>query len=191
MSARLSFLLNDIQSPINIGQCLRTAETYGIDVYFHDPRCIATDPAKLRTIGDFSCGALERRAFRSVASLGTFLCSHSGRVVATTLCPDAVRLPEFHFEPGDLIVLGNEYDGVDSDVIGMADCKVYVPMPPGCLPKLRSSSPIDPMRHHAVKQNGVPNLNVSVTAGIVAYAHACSVAAPVRAIRADRAHASQ
>jgi len=176
MSANLSFLLNDVQSPINIGQCLRTSETYGIDVYFHDPRGIAANPVNLRTIEDFSCGALERRGYRCVASLGTFLCSHPGRVVATTLCPDALRLPEFHFEPGDLIVLGNEYDGVGAEVIRMADCKVYVPMPPGCLPKLRSRRPIDPNRPHAVKQNGVPNLNVSVTAGIVAYAHACSVA---------------
>jgi tRNA (cytidine/uridine-2'-O-)-methyltransferase len=185
---RLGFLLNDLQSPINIGQCLRTAETYGIDVYLHDPRGVSSDACKLRTIADFSCGALDRRAFRTVRALESFLCNRPGRVVATSLCADAVRLPDFRFEADDLIVFGNEYDGLGAEVLSIADRKIYVPMPDACLPKPRSRSPIDPLRRHEVNQNGVPNLNVGVTAGIVAYAHACA-AATVRAPLADRERA--
>ncbi|MET0383317.1 MAG: TrmH family RNA methyltransferase [Burkholderiaceae bacterium] len=171
--SRLHFLLNDLQSPINIGQCLRAAETYGIDLHIHDPRKITADADMLRTISDFSCGAWERRAFRGVNGAAAFLRSHPGRVVATCLCPTAVRLPAFRFEPDDMVVFGNEYDGLGPDILDLADEKLYVPMPAACLPKPRSGKPIDPSRTHGVQRNGLPNLNVAVTAGIIAYAHAC------------------
>jgi tRNA G18 (ribose-2'-O)-methylase SpoU len=78
-------------------------------------------------------------------------------------------LRDFIFEPGDVVFLGNEYDGLPSTMIGSADATLYVPLPPGYLPKKRSHSPIDPERPVPVVQNGIPNLNVAMAATIICY----------------------
>lgn len=171
---RLRFLLDDLQSPVNIGQCARIAEVYGIELCVADPRGITASEAARKTISDFSCGAWQRRAIRVVPSAERVALGHEGgRVVATCVEPGAVRLHDFEFAPDDLLVFGNEYDGVGAGVLAGAHAKVYIAMPPGHLPKQRSHSPIDPGRRQAVSQNGVPNLNVAVSAGIVAYAWSC------------------
>jgi len=171
---RIGFLLNDLQSPINIGQCLRIAETYGIDLHVNDPRKITADAKNSQTISDFSCGAWDRRAWRALDGAEGFMRTYGkGRLVATCLRPEAVRLPEFQFRPNDLIIFGNEYDGLETHLLELADEMVYIPLPNACLPKPRSWRPIDPNRFHEVSQNGVPNLSVAVSAGIVAYAYFC------------------
>jgi tRNA G18 (ribose-2'-O)-methylase SpoU len=171
---RLHFLLDGLQSPINIGKCSRTAEIFGIDLYVHDPRGLTKNPQSLQTISDFSCGAWERRTNHMVSDLHSFIKTYkNGRRVATCLQEDAVRLRDFQFADGDLIIFGNEYDGVDSEIIKSADAKVYIAMPELSLPKPHSNKPIDPSRSSDVNQNGIPNLNVAVAAGIVGYAYSC------------------
>jgi tRNA(Leu) C34 or U34 (ribose-2'-O)-methylase TrmL len=171
---RIGYLLNDLQSPINIGQCARVAETYGIDLHVNDPRKITESAENSRTISDFSCGAWDRRGCNALDNAQAFMRSYGkGRLVATCLSPDAVRLPDFQFESNDLIIFGNEYDGLDTQLLELVDEMVYIPLQSACLPKPRSWHPIDPQRHHEVNQNGVPNLNVAITAGIVAYAYSC------------------
>lgn len=171
---KIAFLLDDLQSPINIGQCARTAEVYGIELFIDDPRRITSDPRGVATISDFSCGAWQRRAFKAVGGAAAFVRGYAqGRVVATCVSADAAPLPGFEFRPHDLVVFGNEYDGLSAEVMAQADANLYVPMPDVWVPKPRSTRPIDPRRRPGVRRNGVPNLNVAVTAGIVAYAYSC------------------
>jgi tRNA G18 (ribose-2'-O)-methylase SpoU len=162
-------LLYDLQSPVNIGQILRTGEQFHIDVIVYDPRDIFSDPTKRRTISDFSCGALSRHPPKLIPDYSVFRAMHDGRLVATCLRPDAMLLNNFYFRRQDTIILGNEYDGLPASVIDAADASLYIPLPKAELPKPASFSAIDPARSAAVAQNGVPNLNVAMTASIISY----------------------
>jgi tRNA G18 (ribose-2'-O)-methylase SpoU len=161
--------LHDLQSPINIGLILRAGEQFQIDVAMCDARGILKNKSKLLTISDFSCGALDRRPPRIVSSMAAFRKKKSGRMIAACLDKNAKILRNFVFEPNDVILFGNEYDGLSREIIVAADAKLYIPLPPGAVPKPRSYSPIDPKRVAAVGRNGLPNLNVAMAATIIGY----------------------
>ncbi|MDE3036829.1 MAG: hypothetical protein KGJ21_00025 [Pseudomonadota bacterium] len=78
-------------------------------------------------------------------------------------------LPQFSFHSEDVILLGNEYDGLPAHIIEECDSTMYIPLPQAVLYKPQSFSPIDPVRSRSVAQNGIPNLNVAMTASIISY----------------------
>jgi tRNA G18 (ribose-2'-O)-methylase SpoU len=174
-SPRIRFLLDGLQSPINIGMCARIAEVYGVELLVHDPRGVTQDIGSAKVISDYACGAWQRAGSIGVSSDMASLMKQrgTGRRIASCLRPDAVDLRDFEFESGDVIMFGNEYDGLASTTIDRADAKIYIAMPDAFLPKPPSHVPIDPCRRQSVNENGKPNLNVATAAGIVAYAYAC------------------
>ncbi len=169
-SADLGLVLFGLQSPINIGLILRIAEAYQFAVNILDQHRVLDDPSKLRTVSDFACGALPRRGFHRLDSPESLAGLRQGRrLVATSIGQTALPLPDYQCEPGDLIVFGNEYDGLPDDVVGGADVIIQVPIPVVWMPKQDSYQPIDPLRTTPVARDGQPSLNVAVTAGIVCY----------------------
>ena len=167
----LELLLFGLQSPVNIGMILRIAEAYECKVSILDLHGVLDDPEKLSTTKDFACGALSRRALERLegpSALGRLRCGR--RFVATSIGRSVQPLSSFHFSPGDLLALGNEYDGLPEDVVAGADALVQVPTPAVWMPKAKSQSPIDPHRTAPVARDGQPSLNVAVTAGILCYA---------------------
>ena len=167
----LELLLYGLQSPVNIGLTLRIAETFFFQVSILDLCGVLEDAGKLATVGDFSCGAMSRRSWRRLGGTAALADLRSGRrFIATSIGKNATPLTEFQFFPGDLIALGNEYDGLPDDVTANADAQLRVPTPAIWLPKEKSHSPIDPRRTAGVARDGEPSLNVAVTAGIVCYA---------------------
>jgi tRNA G18 (ribose-2'-O)-methylase SpoU len=164
------FLLYGLKSPINLGIILRVAETYQFQVSILDLHGVLDNPEKLSTLTDFACGAMSRRILRRLEDASALEELRKGRrMVATGSAHHALPLPNYHFLPGDLFVLGNEYDGLPENVVVSADAVLHVPMPAALLPKERSHSPIDPTRTAPVNRNGEPNLNVAMTAGILCY----------------------
>ena len=162
----IRLLLWQLQSPINLGMLLRVAETYHVRV-----GVLGTDDALSPTTRDFACGALERVGFdRFADQAAAEAWRGSGRLIATSIERGAVDLPDFRFEPGDVVALGNEYDGLPGSVENAADCKIVIPMAAVWTPKPRSVSPIDPARTKPVSRDGEPNLNVAVAGAIVCYA---------------------
>lgn len=166
------FLLYGLQSPINIGMILRLAETFRMGVLIYDQHGVLDDHDRLQTISDFACGALERvppivlRAAPAVwQTIGD--CT----LVATTLAADAIRLPDFDWRAAErmVIALGNEYDGLPDEVTGRATLRLMIPLPEGFHPKPASAHPIDPARTRPVAHEGQPNLNVAISAGVIAY----------------------
>ena len=164
-----SVLLYGLQSPVNIGQILRTGEQFQMRVFIFDPRGIFNDSEKRHVISDFSCGALTRRPPCLIDDYQAFKDNHRGRMVATCLRPDATLLSDFCFQQEDIVVLGNEYDGLPSPIIDTADAALYIPLPKASLPKPPSFAPIDASRNASVAQDGIPNLNVAMTASIIGY----------------------
>lgn len=166
----LEFLLYGLQSPTNIGMILRVAETYRFRVSIYDPFGVLNYPDKLRTITDFSCGALRRRGFRDLADDAAIAPILRGRrLIATSIVPTSCALPDFGFCRGDIFALGNEYDGLPAPLLSRADAVLHIPMPAGFSPKPKALQPIDPDRTTPVARDGQPNLNVAMTAGILCY----------------------
>ena len=169
--SRLELLLFGLQSPINIGMILRVAETYKVPVSILDPHGVLADAGKLGTIADFACGALARCGFRRVEGAAAIGPLRAGRrLVATSIENGSTSLTDHTFMAGDIVALGNEYDGLPAGVIAGADVVLRVPMPAGWTPKPKASQPIDPGRAAPVARDGTPNLNVAMTGAIICYA---------------------
>lgn len=168
-------LLVGVRSPINTGMILRVAETYEAPVGICGADDLLDDPARMQTIRDFGCGALERRGFARLAGLDEALrWVGAGRLVATTIAPDAVELPDFTFREGDVVAFGSEYDGLDPAFAARADAALTIPMPDVFTPKPPSRSPIDPGRTTPPANDGRPNLNVAMSVGVVCYTAYCA-----------------
>lgn len=165
----LRLLLYGLQSPINVGAVLRVAETYGVAVDVWDPPGLFADSGTLRWISDFSCGAYARGAYRLLDAAPSPRAGH-GRRIATCLRGRATSLPDFDFQPGDVVAIGNEYDGLPADYIAAADCRLHIPMPPGYTPKPPSLQPIDPTRPPMDPADGSPVLSAAMSAAIICYA---------------------
>jgi tRNA G18 (ribose-2'-O)-methylase SpoU len=178
-------LLYDLRSPINIGMILRLAETFQLRVSIFDPAHVLRDAARLQTISDFACGALQRRPPRMLPGAAQLRQLRRGvRLIATAIEGGASTLPEFAWRHTDILVLGNEYDGLPADLVASAEARVHIPMPDGYVPKPRSRAPIDPTRVGPVANDGMPNLNVAVAAGILCYTrYMATVSAPTTTSR--------
>jgi tRNA G18 (ribose-2'-O)-methylase SpoU len=165
----LNILLCGLQSPINCGMILRSAEAYGHTVTIHDSFGIFSDRQKSETVSDFACGALQRHPPVMLDDLMEHLKSAQARIIATAIAGDTHVAHSFKWRPDDIVLVGNEYDGLDSGLVDMSDCRVRIQMPPGHLPKPKSFQPIDRQRHKDVNNNGAPNLNTAVATSIICY----------------------
>lgn len=162
------FLLHALQSPINIGMILRTAEVFETGVMIYDAHGVMKGDA-IETIADFACGALGRRPPLVFDRAEDCVARVKGRLIATGLDENAKPLPYHKWQSDDCVVLGNEYDGLPDPLVARADSVIWVPTSSQYLPKPISASPIDPHRVERVRNNGDTSLNVAATAAIIAY----------------------
>lgn len=176
VAATPRLLLFGLQSPINIGMILRVAETYGSPVSVFDPHEIFSDPQFRLIVSDFACGALQRVPPAVFTNPGEFRNMRGrSRLIATVIEPGSVSLLDFAWRASDVVVLGNECDGLPREVLDAATVRLRIPMPDGYTPKPVSNYPIDPARTAAVAHDGRPNLNVAVAAAILVYSAYTSV----------------
>jgi tRNA G18 (ribose-2'-O)-methylase SpoU len=170
-SPNIKILLVGLQSPINIGMILRVAETYRVPVALYRCEEVLDDGAAMLTVSDFACGALQRCGFSHLREAAEF---HAWigdtRLVATSIESHPIELPKFRFDKGDIVAFGSEYDGLDQEILSLSSIAVKIPMAEVWTPKPRSHSPIDPQRASPPTNNGQPNLNVAISAGIICYA---------------------
>ncbi|WP_395645935.1 TrmH family RNA methyltransferase [Terricaulis sp.] len=163
-------LLYGLQSPINIGMALRVAETFQVPIGLYDPSAVLENADKLKTVRDFGCGALERAAYGAVSGPEALTkLAKTGRIVATTVVEGAQPLPQFKFKHSDIVLIGNEYDGLPAEVERLCVAAVHIPMANVWTPKPKSESPIDAARTTTVARDGTPSLNAAMSAGIVCY----------------------
>lgn len=160
--------LHNLQSPINIGMILRSAEIFGANVWIYDGfDVLSSDPATM-TVSDFACGAAERTPMK-ILNQPIALPLSECRTVATTIAPDAKPVHDFTWGTNDVVCVGNEYDGLPKDIISSSDLKLTIPLPQKHLPKPKSISPIDPTRPAGPTNDGQPSLNTAVAASIILF----------------------
>lgn len=121
-------LLDTIQDPGNLGTIIRTAESMGIDMLILSPQCPdCYSPKVVRS----TMGSCFRQNILRVESLRETIASlqQSGMICyAATLTPEAIplqKLPQTGFLG---IVIGNEGNGVSSEVVEQCTGQVYIPM---------------------------------------------------------------
>lgn len=157
-----------LQSPINVGMILRSAEAFDYKCRFYDQSGVFNSAKNIETISDFSCGAYQRNGLDVSKTPAQALEGLPGRLIATTTDRGALPAEEMAWEAADALIVGNEYDGLPQDFVARADAKVRIPLPDNYLPKPPSASPIDPARGRSVVV-GAPSLNVAVATSIFCY----------------------
>lgn len=169
----IGLLLVDVRSPINFGMILRLAETFAAPVAAYDPSGVLDSSEKLRTISDFACGAWERIGAGRIDDPIVFMDDmrqRKRRLIATAIDGDTTPLRSFRFRRGDVVLLGNEYDGLSETLRMRCDATLQIELADVWTPKPKSFAPIDPTRTLPVANDGKPNLNVAIAAGVICHA---------------------
>ena len=150
-----SILLLNPQYRPNLSSMIRSAEFYGLKkIYISDNFQLMKEPENKKQRADmkhmakvWTAGALEHIEIITIKNVAEFLeqqRAEGKRIVGTVVNKEAQHLKDFKHQENDLIILGNERDGLDNETISLLDNSIYIP------------------------QRGKTNcLNVAVTFGIV------------------------
>ena len=118
--------LENIQDPANIGAVARTAEALGISgMIISGESCDVFSPKALRA----SMGTLLRIPLYFCSDITSFLKENSLRGFACIPKEDAdLEIGGFKFSDGDVVIIGNEANGLAEKTIKGADKTVTIPM---------------------------------------------------------------
>lgn len=139
---KIILVAHNIRSAHNVGSLLRTADGLGVErVYFtgYTPYPALADDSRLPHIA----GKLDRQISKTALSAEKSVSwDHSAQiepvldklkssgyeVVALEQAPNSVALADYN--PGEKValVVGNEVDGLDSEVLDLCSCVVEIPM---------------------------------------------------------------
>ncbi len=120
--------LYDVRDPGNLGAIVRSAVAFGFSEMVLSSDCVeVTNPKTVRAAmgGVFSIG------FRTVSDFGSFITSarEAGRrVFAAELREGAAPLFEIGIRSDDVIVIGNEGQGIPREISALCDSSVYIPI---------------------------------------------------------------
>lgn len=136
--------LDGITNPQNLGMIIRSVCAGQVDgLLLPRKGCAALSPLVIKA----SAGTLFKTTLLRCQHLRQGLELLKPRATLCTLSADAdISLFDFRNEGSVVFILGNETDGVSSDINNLADQSLYIPM-----------------------NNGVESLNVAVTAALVAF----------------------
>ena len=117
-----------VRDPGNLGAIVRSAVAFGFSEMVLSSDCVeVTNPKTVRAAmgGVFSIG------FRTVSDFGSFITSarEAGRrVFAAELREGAAPLFEIGIRSDDVIVIGNEGQGIPREISALCDSSVYIPI---------------------------------------------------------------
>lgn len=129
MDDRISLALYQPDIPQNLGGALRLAACMGVGLHVIEPCGFVFDDRKLHRVGlDYTALASLTR-HRSWNSFGQWRGEQKKRLVLLTT-KGSTPLPEFTFQPGDVLLAGRESAGVPDEVAEAADARVFIPLQP-------------------------------------------------------------
>lgn len=119
--------LDNVQDPGNLGTIVRTAEALGIDGVIVGGGCDIYNPKVLRA----SMGSMLRINIMHTDDLSGFLLSLKSNGItlyATSPNSSAKPITEIDFSDGGVCVIGNEANGVSSEIMNLCDCMITIKM---------------------------------------------------------------
>lgn len=119
--------LDNIQDPANLGAVVRTAEALGIDGVIVGGGCDIYNPKSLRA----SMGSMLRvNLVRSDNLCGNLNVAKEHHLPLYATVPDsgAEKISDVDFSKGGVCVIGNEANGVSSEITDICDGQITIPM---------------------------------------------------------------
>lgn len=126
-SPKFILALDHIADPSNLGAILRSAEAFGANLIFMSDGCVDLFSSKvLRS----AMGSLFRVGTKK-GSLASFLKEKKGegyQILGAGLNKNYQLLPEVSFSTPTVMIIGNESNGISSDIMDLCDNGVFIPM---------------------------------------------------------------
>tara|TARA_Y100000310_G_scaffold342122_1_gene443874 strand:- start:491 stop:988 length:498 start_codon:yes stop_codon:yes gene_type:complete len=125
----LSLLLAGPRYIKNLGFCLRTSELANVTpVYIYDEYLLLSESQRPQLIR-ISARAIRNHDVREITDVFKFLKENTEgyRRIAAVVDSDAQLLYNFEYGPNDLLVFGDEHEGLDDDLVSLCDEHVTVP----------------------------------------------------------------
>lgn len=117
--------LDSIADTSNLGAICRTAEALGLSgIIINNTSCDPYSPKSLRA----SMGTLLRMPVFITDDLPAFLTQNGLSGVSLVVDKTAQKLDNFNFEQGDVIIIGNEANGIGNEVKTASRALVTIPM---------------------------------------------------------------
>lgn len=116
--------LENVQDPSNLGAISRTAEALGINGIVLKSGCDPFSPKSLRA----SMGTLLRLPLYITDDLTAFITEHSLRSFACVVDSSAEKITSVEFKDGDVLIIGNEANGITKETADNAFKKITIPM---------------------------------------------------------------
>ncbi len=143
-------LLSNLQDPGNIGTILRTCEAMDVKGVFLCGCAELYSPKVLRS----TMGCIFRlpiKVFCDTAKALELLSAAGVTTYASALTENALLLPQVQFEEKSCVLIGNEGNGLSTEVIEACDKTVMIPMP-GKAESLNAASAAAILIYSAVNQ---------------------------------------
>ena len=123
-----AIFLFSVRDPSNLGAVIRSSVAFGTDHVILSKDCADIyNPKTVRS----AMGSLFRVKVTTVGDVTSFIKAareNSRRVFAAELTECAVSLPDVGLCGSDIVMIGNEGHGIDSEISALCDGSVYIPI---------------------------------------------------------------
>lgn len=116
--------LENISDPSNLGAIARSAEALGVSGIVLSHGCDPYSPKSLRS----SMGTLLRLPVYRTNDISKFVTENSLRSFACVVDKNADSISNFNFKNGDILIIGNEANGITADTANSADFRITIRM---------------------------------------------------------------
>ncbi|MCQ2451262.1 MAG: RNA methyltransferase [Clostridia bacterium] len=117
--------LDNIADPSNLGAVSRTAEALGVGgIVLTNDGCDPYSPKVLRA----SMGTILRMPIFVTDNLPMLIKSNNIRAISCVVDEGAEKIGDIKFNNGDMIIIGNEANGVTNDVKDASEILITIPM---------------------------------------------------------------
>ena len=123
-----AIFLFSLRDPSNLGAVIRSSVAFGIDHIIMSADC--ADIYSPKTVRS-AMGSIFRVKVTTVGDVKSFIGAaqhNSRRVFAAELSERAVSLHDINLSGSDIVMIGNEGHGIDTDVSACCDGSVYIPI---------------------------------------------------------------
>ena len=123
-----AIFLFSVRDPSNLGAVIRSSVAFGIDHVILSEDC--ADIYSPKTVRS-AMGSLFRVKVTTVKNSKEFIKAaqeNSRRVYAAELTDTAISLSDIKLRSNDIVIIGNEGHGIDTEVSSLCDGSVYIPI---------------------------------------------------------------
>ena len=139
-------ILDSVSDPGNLGTILRISEATGIDLIILINNCCSIFNPKVIRSSMSSLFRVNIHVTSSYNDLINLLKENNFNIYSTTLSDNSISYSNIDFKNKNVIIYGNEANGVSKDLIDISDKLIKIPM-----------------------RGSIESLNVSVSVGIISY----------------------